>query len=85
MADTPEILKGIPVPIPNHGPGSSAKYPWDSMEVGDSFVAVCPEGKRKVAHTGNMSALSTRHAKRLGFKFVTRKMGDGNIGVWRVS
>ena len=59
-----EIEKGIPIP-PKRG-----RYPWNNMEVGDSFFAI-----ERVA----ASWASRRHGRR----FSMRREGDG-WRVWRI-
>ena len=67
-----KIEKGVPVPPRNGGRGAPEKYPFSSMEVGDSFLA--PEK----AQSSTQSA-----GKRLGMKFTSRKEADG-VRIWRV-
>lgn len=67
-----KIEKKIPVPVV---PGN-AKYPWDLMEVGDSFL--CPAGKESSMRS-NVSAAG----KKLKRKYIGRKTDEG-YRVWRI-
>jgi hypothetical protein len=61
------------VSIPKHK--RTSKYPWHKMEVGDSFYA---EIRPQYA-----CAMARKATERLGFKFTTRRWGDGTR-IWRV-
>lgn len=63
------IDKGIPVP---------RKYPFDQMEVGDSF-AVPPD-----THRTTVSIAALRYGRKHGMRFVTRTMPDRTLRCWRV-
>ena len=63
-----KIEKGIPIPPL----GRHAIYPWDAMEVGDSFLA-----PRSV----NSAIASKRRAPKV---FAIRKQPDGSFRIWRV-
>ena len=68
MTDKIKIEKGIPIP-PKRG---GMKYPWNKLEVGDSFI-------------GGKDALTTSlYGKRLGMVFASRKQADGTYRIWRV-
>jgi hypothetical protein len=66
------IEKGIPAPV-----GKNHKYPWDNMEVGDSFFV---EGATTTQMAGNITA----QRRRLGWSFSQRKQ-NGGVRVWRVA
>ena len=71
-----EIEKNVPLREKN----VRWKYPFDEMEVGDSFFV---ENK----DTTQMSALCKRAGKRLGARFVTAKARKDNaegVRVWRM-
>ena len=73
-----EIEKGIPLPskpVTREG-GCKPKYPFQAMEVGDSFEVKAPP-KSFV----NIVAV---YGKKLGVKFTTRKT-EGGRRVWRVA
>jgi hypothetical protein len=64
------VEKGVPLPV------TRVKYPYETMEVDDSFIVY---GKSlQVVCNANY-----RIGKKLGMRFVARKCGDG-IRVWRV-
>lgn len=64
-----QVDKGIPMPSDGR-----SKYPWKTMEVGDSFTV---EKKLRASVTSNM----TKHGSR---RFTTR--GEGElVRVWRVA
>lgn len=72
-----QIEKGIPV----HDPRASAnvgrrKYPWDEMEVGDSFHAP--------ASANSVRTAAANYSKKTGREFVVRKEGDG-ARAWRTA
>lgn len=83
------IDKGIP--IPPHEPGRRKMYPFDRMEVGDSFfVATSEPGnlslddatKRLAKNLGTAAyCWATHHGN--GRRFVVRIVGQG-ARVWRV-
>ena len=64
-----EIEKGVPIP------DGRAAYPFEAMEVGDSFVAANKWVGR--------SAWSWGRAR--GKKFSVRKQPDGTVRIWRVA
>lgn len=65
-----EIEKSIPFPH------EAKKYPFDEMDVGDSFFV--PNKK-----SGAISGSKQIAQRRTGFKFVCRNV-DGGVRVWRV-
>jgi hypothetical protein len=62
----PPIDKGVPIPN---------RFPFDQMEVGDSFVITT---KRQTA-----SVAARRYGDKHGMKFITRQMPDGTFRCWR--
>jgi hypothetical protein len=76
MAAAYKIETGIPMPHRNAGPGATPKYPWASMEIGQSFFVSNPPKyfQSMVGHAGRL------HKR----KFTYRKMEDG-VRVWRVA
>jgi hypothetical protein len=62
------IDKGVPLPL---------KFPFDKMEVGDSF-AIPQDVKRPT-----IAVYARRYGDKHNMKFVTRKMPDGTIRCWR--
>ena len=69
-----KIEKGIPIPAGQQG--APRKYPFDEMEIGDSFL-VAEEKIRSVR------ALASLAKKKNGMKVATRKV-DGGFRVWRI-
>ncbi len=67
-----EVVRGVSAPMPR----VVYAYPYEEMEVGDSFVV--PVAARQKVLNANYRA-----GKRLGRKFVARAEG-GNLRVWRV-
>lgn len=60
------------VPIPPAGQGRPRKYPFDEMDVGDSFFS------------GSIASVeSSAYSRNDGKKFVLRKV-RGGVRVWRV-
>ncbi len=62
------IDKNVPLP---------ARFPFEQMEVGDSFVV--PSGM----HRTTVSIAALRYGRKHRMKFITRKMPDGTIRCWR--
>lgn len=79
------IEKGIPIPrkkVPGSPPDPRGKYatrqyyPWNEMEVGDSFLVT----NRKAS---TLSASMTSATRRTGFKFTARTLEKG-VRIWRI-
>ena len=66
-----EVEKSVPLPE------GKKRYPYASMDVGDSFFV--GDGKLQVVCNANYRA-----SKRLGMQFIARKEPEG-VRVWRVS
>ena len=64
-----KVEKHIPIPM---------KYPFDQMELGDSFLI--PQTVKR--QTVSIAAL--RYGNKHGMKFTTRKMSDGSYRCWRI-
>lgn len=64
------IDKGIPMP---------RKFPFEEMEVGDSFV-VPPD-----THRTTVSIAAKRFGDKHGMKFATRTMPDRTLRCWRIA
>ena len=69
------IEKGIPVPKMT-GAGRKTKYPFESMQVGDSFFV-------KDGTVKTLSRSCGTYGKRLERKFTSRTV-NGGARVWRV-
>jgi hypothetical protein len=64
--------------IPKDKSGGSPKYPWKTMEVGDSFFA-------EDVGTSTLSAAANGYTKRNpGVKFTCREW-EGGTRVWRIA
>jgi hypothetical protein len=70
-----KLEKGIPLPRKNE---KSNKYPWDTMDIGDSFVFPDPSSPN-TPYTA-ASQTNRRHTDK---KFVVRKTDEG-YRCWRV-
>lgn len=66
------IEKGIPLPEER----KRNVYPYQAMEVGESFLV--PEAKMQIVCNSNY-----RVSKATGMKFTARKEGNG-VRVWRI-
>ena len=66
-----EVEKSVPLPA------GKKRYPYSSMDIGDSFFV--DSGKLQVVCNANYRA-----SKRLGMQFIARKEAQG-VRVWRVS
>jgi hypothetical protein len=71
-----QIEKGVPIP-PRRGGGESI-YPFDAMEVGDSFLVPNGTKSTKALHSAAQTA-----KKRLGRSFAVRAVANGTR-VWRI-
>lgn len=69
-----KLQKGIP--IPNKRYGLTSKYPFDNMEVGDSFVAS--------KHSILSVARNWARINKKDYKFTTRKIAENKIRIWRI-
>ena len=67
-----EIEKNIEIPSNKH-----QKYPWDDLEVGDSFLM--PDGNLNQARSASNS-----WAMRHNVEFAVRTV-DGGVRVWRIA
>ena len=65
----PPIDKGIPLP---------KRYPFDQMEVGDSFAV--PEGINRT----RVSVAAMRYGREHKMKFTVRQMPDRSLRCWRL-
>lgn len=65
-----KVEKGIPIP---------ARYPFNQMEVGDSFVVPMEITRYAV------STAAHRYGKKHGIKFTVRRMTDKTIRCWRTA
>lgn len=72
------IEKNIPQPKSNAG--RQAKYPWKSMEVGDSFFVPCPVDEQRKRR----SSITASGISALGKGKVSAAIEDKGIRVWRI-
>jgi hypothetical protein len=69
MTDTLVVEKNVELPKTQR----KAKYPFNTMEVGDSFIVECTTETR-VATLRKLSAACASHSKRYGSKFTTHSV-----------
>ena len=72
------VESGVPIPPVVK---SYPKYPFDQMQVGDSFDA----GEHSKADKVRVRNAAAMHGRRTGTKFTTRKTDDNRIRCWRVA
>ena len=70
-----KVDKGIEIPKRQRR-GQRMNYPFESMEVGDSFEA-------PLADKNKIRPAASGYGKRHGKKFVTRETDAGTIRCWR--
>lgn len=75
-SDAYVIEQGVPMPSKMAGRGH--KYPFQQMEVGDSFLA-------PLADRSRISSRATITGKRNGLAFSVRKVGSEQIRIWRTA
>lgn len=68
-----KIEKGVPCP-PSRRDGF---FPWNDLEIGDSFFVPGTDSRR-------FGANASYSSKRYGKKFVVRNV-DGGVRVWRIA
>jgi hypothetical protein len=69
------IDKGVK--MPSDAVKRTPKYPFHEMNVGDSFVA-------SACLTDRLRTAMSAWGKKLGRKFILRKIGEQVVRVWRV-
>jgi hypothetical protein len=74
-----KIDKNIPIPKGIHGGGPPCKYPFDDMEVGDSFLIPCTREEK-----GNIQSAVNASMKRVPHMRFTTKYVTKGIRVWRI-
>jgi hypothetical protein len=86
MASAFKVEKGVPL-APGGQMGPATRYPWDELEVGDSFYAPlsayqCRTGEPSVGkYLASMQRVASQ--KRRG-TFRVRREGEG-LRVWRIA
>ena len=73
-----KIEKNIPIP------GKGAGYPFDEMEVGDSFLDKKSKGTSNVHGSIKCWRTSRKNTEKADWKFITRKVPEG-VRVWRIA
>ena len=74
-----QIEKGIP--LPERKFFGEPAYPYNQMEVGDSFMLPHEDSNKAVAR---LSSTAAAYGKRAQMKFSVRKV-EGGARVWRVA
>lgn len=74
-----EIEKGIPIPEKAH---ANCKYPWDKMEVGDSFVV--PRNVKPRQHD-KLRCYASGVGKKRGQTFYVKPEGENGFRIWRTA
>lgn len=73
------------VPIPEHRVRSNKKYPFESMEVGNSFFIECPLAETYRTTANILSCFrnfKSYHPDKISWRITTRKV-EGGIRCWR--
>lgn len=73
------------IPIPRAKTCTVSLFPWEKMEIGDSFLIKCENNKKMINHKRSSvrSSISTFNKKHnANIKIITRNI-DGNLRVWR--
>lgn len=73
-----KVERGVPAPTRST---ARAKYPFASMEVGDSFFI---KSERPTHERGRVSAAACAYAKKHEVKFST-KVFDTGVRTWRIA
>ena len=82
-----KIEKNVPIPdkCPNDGRGKKSKYPFEKMEVGDSFLHDEPYSHAAQTRLHNAARnFKNYHRDKFDWKFTVRKVEGNKIRVWRV-
>lgn len=74
-----QVQKGIPLEKRRE---PRSRYPFEEMEVGDSFFVKCDEGSL-VSKRSTVLSSSIYYGKMCGKKFTSRTFPDG-FRIWRV-
>lgn len=88
MNALPMIEKGIPIPPPSRG-GRPAKYPFNGMQIGESFSV--PLSGEMHPNGGDMAYqrlknAAVRRAKTHGGEYRIRTLrGEGVVRCWRIA
>lgn len=82
---TIRVEKGVPIPPIRRGPvaeaGSRRRYPWDEMEIGDSFAVRPKKGQTHRELAGALAALFSQRRRQYKELYTMRREGVG-FRVW---
>ena len=59
---------------------TASKYPYDEMEVGDSFMVT----SERISMINTMCGVNKKKGVELGMKFIAKRV-EGGVRVWRIS
>ena len=82
-----KVEKGVQLPPQRTGrPAGGTKYPWNDMEIGDSFFSQATEGRNPKEHGDRVTRAGNNWAKRRkpGVRFAFRTV-EGGTRIWRVA
>lgn len=74
------------VPVPGKNSFRKSIYPFDIMEIGDSFLVELKDGevlRRVISRVSSVAGLAAKRSGG-GVKFTARQTADG-IRVWRIA
>lgn len=71
------VEKNIDMPVMRV---TASKYPYDEMEVGDSFMVT----SERVSMINTMCGVNKKKGEELGMKFIAKRV-EGGVRVWRIS
>ena len=78
-----KIEKGLPIPPKFKRTSVTDGYPFDGMEIGDSFLVESPvKNQKKTA--ARVAFAMQRSARATGRKFTLRKVDNG-VRCWRIA
>lgn len=79
------IEKNVPLPTLNRRGAVGSRYPFDMMQVGDSF-AIDASGPVVLSYrTKSLRSIISRYSKAHNKKFSVYKMSDTQIRIWRTA
>ena len=76
MTEPISVEKGVPLPPEKRG--RPTRYPWDEMNVGDSFLY-----SKRHAMSRHASSAASSAGRSRGWTFTTRKVPEG-VRIWRI-
>jgi len=81
------VDKGIPLPPDCRNGGRAPKYPFGTMEIGDSFfIAVTVQNRFSKQRVGSKITANAAHYKRHNPKFkIAYRAVEGGIRIWRIA